>query len=79
MDNLTTAGTSGAAGILGVIATWLGFKKDIKNLKDNVEKCQLKEVCAQIHEATNKRLESIEALQKESREDIKMILQQVKK
>ena len=85
MDNLTTTGIAGGSGLLGIILAFFGCKSEIKNLKGGLKKSdenitelrkavRYDKTCDEIHKAVDKRLESIEGMNKEMRDDIKELL-----
>jgi len=82
MDNLTTGAGVGGGGFLGVVLAWLGFKSKIctieKRLDSLVKDVQYERTCNEIHKAIDQRLENIEEMQKETREDIKSILEKIR-
>lgn len=78
MDEITTGAAAGGSGIVGVILTWLGFKarirtveKDLKELRGAV---RYEVTCKEINHAIHQRLENIEEMQKETREDVKILI-----
>ena len=77
-DLLTKLGIGGGSGFLGIVLGWIGFKgridnlqTDMKTLKENV---RYEDTCVEVHKAVDARLESMEAMQKEMRDDIKRLL-----
>ena len=84
MDDLTTKIViPGGSGICGMVLGWFGLKSRISRVEKVV--CALKKeirfeiTCDKIHEALNVRLENMEGLHKESRDDIKEILRRLPK
>lgn len=80
MDDLTEKiGIGGGAGIIGAVLSWLGFKYRIDNLQKNVESLKksvrYEDTCIEVHKAVDVRLQSIEKMQKEMRDDIKALIQ----
>lgn len=79
MDDLTKdIGIGTGSGIIGVVLGWLGFKyrienlhQDVKSLKENV---RYEDTCIEVHKAIDIRLQSIEAMQVEMRNDIKALI-----
>lgn len=79
MDELITGiGGAGGGGVVGVILAWLGFKSKVcsierrlSGLSDNV---RYEDTCEKICGAMEKRLEGIEGMQKEMRDDVKELL-----
>jgi len=78
-DIATKTGVGGGIfGLVGVVVGWFGLKYRIAAIKENVEQLsnnvRYKETCEEIIRATDLRLASIEAINKEMREDIKELL-----
>lgn len=79
MDDLTvTAGVASGSGLIGLILGWLGFKnrltsieKDIKDLRKNV---RYDVTCKEINHGISIRLNDIQKMNTEIRNDIKEIL-----
>ncbi len=81
IDNLTAGAGVGGGGILGIIMAWLGFRTKIcameKRLDFLAKDVQYERTCNEIHKAIDQRLENIEEMQRETREDIKSILEKM--
>jgi hypothetical protein len=80
MDDLTEKiGIGGGAGIVGAILSWLGFKYRIDNMQKDVEtlkkEVRYQDTCLEVHKAVDARLQNIEDMQKEMRDDIKALIQ----
>ena len=71
MADLTNLGIGGGGGILGVVLGWFGCKSKIDSLSKNV---RYKDTCNAVHVALEKRLDGIEKMQTEMRDDIKKLL-----
>lgn len=79
MDDLSKhIGVGGGAGIMGVILSWLGFRYRIKSVEEDMagikKRVRFSDVCQEIVTRIEDRLTGIEAMQKESRDDIKELL-----
>ena len=79
MDELTTkVGVPTGAGILGVILSWFGLRTRVVSVERKVCRMQehvvFKDTCKSTRTAIKERLETIEDLSKEQRDDIKEIL-----
>lgn len=80
MDELTEKiGIGGGAGIIGAVLSWLGFKYRIDSLQNDVEtlkkEVRYQDTCVEVHKAVDVRLQSIEDMQTEMRDDIKALIQ----
>lgn len=75
MDEFITGAGAGGGGIVGVFLAWLGFKSKICSIEkrlDSISKNVRYEItCDKIHEATNRRLKSIEDMLREIRDNIR--------
>jgi hypothetical protein len=83
LDDLTTKiGIPGGAGLLGIILGFFGLRSRVRHVeKDNallMRDARFGVTCDKIHTAVDTRLEGIEALGKESRDDIKELLRRSK-
>jgi len=79
VDNLTTPiGAGAGSGILGVFLSWLGFKTKIKDIDKRLDKLaedvRYEDTCEEICGALKIRLDSIEKMNEEMRQDIKELL-----
>jgi len=79
MDDLTTTGIAGGSGLIGAILGWLGFKSRIAKVEQDVsdfsKTVRYEVTCLEIHRAVEIQLKDIRDLSKESRDDIKKLLQ----
>jgi len=82
MDNLTTGAGAGGGGLLGAALAWLGSRARIcsieRRLDSLVKDVQYERTCSEIHKAIDLRLGSMEEMQRETRKDIKSILEKLK-
>ena len=79
MDDITTKiGIPSGAGLLGMIVGWFGLRWRVKHVERDtailMRDARYEVTCDKIHAAVDTRLEGIEALGKEARDDIKLIL-----
>jgi len=81
IENLPTGAGVGGGGILGIIMAWLGFKVKMSAMEKRLDflskDVQYERTCNEIHKAIDHRLENIEEMQRETREDIKSILEKI--
>jgi len=82
MDNLATGAGASGGGFLGAALAWLGTKSKLcsieKRLDSLVKDVQYERTCSEIHKAIDLRLGSMEEMQRETRKDIKSILEKLK-
>ena len=83
MENwMDYAGIGGGAGILATILTWLRIKAKYESKVDNMctdleglkKRVRFTDTCLVMYEGIKERLTNIEAMQKETRDDIKELL-----
>lgn len=77
-DLLKHIGVGGGAGAIGILLSWLGFKSRIDNMTEDLsglkKRVRFSDTCLAMYEGIDKRLTNIEAMQKETRSDIKKLL-----
>lgn len=75
MSDWANMGIGGGSGLVGVVLGWLGFKSKLDSMAKNM---RYKDTCDALHKAIDNRLGGIEDMQKEMRDDIKILLPKVK-
>ena len=77
MIDLDTLLTGGGGGIGGVVLGWFGIKTKLISIEKKVCKKQDKSACDAVKDGFEHRFDSIESLQKETRDDVKEILRRI--
>ena len=70
--------TAGSSGIAGALLAWLGFRREVSKIQQDIREMhknvRYSVTCEAINNALKERLDGIEDIQKEMRADIKGLL-----
>lgn len=80
MDNLTTtSGIAGGSGLIGILLGYLGFKARVRNIERDIaemhKNVRYDVTCDKIVQGLNQRFDTLESLQKESRDTLQKLFE----